>query len=168
MAMKDGVLSEVDGRYELRFVRPLPHPVGKVWSAITEPEGLRAWFPFDIEGERATGAPLRFVFREEDGSDFEGSMGEFSPMSVMELRWEDDETLRLELTSSASGCVLTLINRFDEIGKAARDAAGWHACLDALDAWLAGAPAPDGRWSEVHPVYVSRFGPEAATIGPPK
>ena len=27
---------------------------------------------------------------------------------------------------------LTLINRFDEIGKAARDAAGWHACLDAL------------------------------------
>jgi hypothetical protein len=22
-----------------------------------------------------------------------------------------------------------LINRFDEIGKAARDAAGWHACL---------------------------------------
>ena len=85
----------------------------------------------------------------------------------MELRWEDDETLRLELASSASGCVLTLINRFDEIGKAARDAAGWHACLDALEAWLDGAPVPDDRWSEVHPGYVSRFGPEAATLGPP-
>jgi uncharacterized protein YndB with AHSA1/START domain len=165
--MKDGVLSQADGRYELRFVRPLSHPVEKVWSAITEPDGLRAWFPFDIEGERATGAPLRFVFREGEGGDFEGSMVEFTPPAAMELRWEDDETLRLELASSASGCVLTLINRFDEIGKAARDAAGWHACLDALEAWLAGVPVPDDRWSEVHPGYVERFGPEAATLGPP-
>ena len=63
--------------------------------------------------------------------------------------------------------MLTLINRFDEIGKAARDAAGWHACLDALEAWLDGVPAPGDRWSEVHPGYVERFGPEAATLGPP-
>ncbi len=165
--MKDGVLSEVDGRYELRFVRRLSHPVDKVWAAITEPDGLRAWFPFDIEGERATGAPLRFVFREDEGGDFEGSMVEFTAPAAMELRWEDDETLRLELASSESGCVLTLINRFDELGKAARDAAGWHACLDALEAWLEGAAVPDDRWGEVHPGYVSRFGPEAATIGPP-
>ena len=67
-------------------------------------------------------------------------MVEFTPPSAMELRWEDDETLRLELAPADSGCVLTLINRFDEIGKAARDAAGWHACLDALEASLAGVP----------------------------
>ena len=132
--MKDGKLSEKDGRYELRFERPLDHPVARVWSAITEPDGLAAWFPFDIEGERATGAPLRFVFREGEGEPFEGAMVEFDPPSVMELRWEDDETLRLEVTPRDSGCVLTLINRFDEIGKAARDAAGWHACLDVLEA----------------------------------
>ena len=168
MAIKDGVLSEVDGRYELRFVRPLSHPVDKVWSAITEPDGLRAWFPFDIEGERSTGAPLRFVFREDEADDFTGEMVEFTPRSVMELRWEQDETLRLEVApSGGGGCVLTLINRFDEIGKAARDAAGWHACLDALEAWLDGASVPESRWAEVHPGYVSRFGPEAATIGPP-
>lgn len=165
--MKDGTLSEVDGRYELRFVRPLAHPVDKVWSAITEPAGLRAWFPFDIEGQRAVGAPLRFVFREQEGDDFTGVMAEFDPPSVMELRWEQDELLRLELAPTASGCVLTLINRFDEIGRAARDAAGWHACLDALEAWLSGAPEPSDRWAEVHPGYVERFGPEAATVGPP-
>ena len=129
--MKDGQLFEKDGRWELRFERPLAHPVDRVWSAITEPDGLSAWFPFDIEGERTTGAPLRFVFREEEGHDFSGEMVEFDPPSVMELRWEGDETLRLEVTPTGSGCVLTVINRFDEIGKAARDAAGWHACLDA-------------------------------------
>ncbi len=88
----------------------------------------------------------------------------------MELVWEDDETLRLEVSpASEGGCVLTLINRFDEIGKAARDAAGWHACLDALEAWLDDASVDlSGRWAEVHPGYVSEFGPEAATIGPPQ
>jgi uncharacterized protein YndB with AHSA1/START domain len=168
--MKDGELRSVGGRYELRFTRSLAHPVSKVWQAITTADGLRAWFPFDIEGERRTGAPLRFVFREGEAEDFAGEMVEFQPESAMELRWQDDETLRLELADAGSGCVLTLINRFAEIGKAARDAAGWHACLDALEASLDGPSAFDAssRWQAVHPRYVERFGPEAATIGPPK
>jgi uncharacterized protein YndB with AHSA1/START domain len=166
--MKDGELFERDGRYELRFVRELSHPVEKVWRAVTSPEGLSAWFPFAIEGERETGAALRFVFREGEAEPFEGSMVEFTPQSAMELAWEDDETLRLELAPSGSGCVLTLINRFDEIGKAARDAAGWHGCLDALEASLSGQSIDAmSRWNEVHPGYVARFGPEASTIGPP-
>jgi uncharacterized protein YndB with AHSA1/START domain len=166
--MKDGQLFEKDGRYELRFVRELSHPQEKVWEAVTSPEGLSAWFPFDVVGERATGAPLRFVFREGEGEEFEGSMVEFTPRSAMELAWDEEETLRLELEASGSGCVLTLINRFDEVGKAARDAAGWHACLDALEASLAGTPIDPGSvWGEVHPDYVERFGPEASTIGPP-
>ena len=166
--MKDGELLQRDGRFELRFVRELSHPVEKVWEAVTTPAGLAAWFPFDVVGERATGASLRFVFREGEGDPFIGSMVEYTPRSAMELTWEDDETLRLELAPSGSGCVLTLVNRFDEIGKAARDAAGWHACLDALEASLAGRSIDTmGVWGEVHPGYVSRFGPEAATIGPP-
>ena len=97
--MKDGELLEVDGRYELRFVRRLSHPVSKVWQAITTPAGLSAWFPFDVVGEREAGAALRFVFREGEGEPFTGSMVEFSPESAMELRWEGDETLRLELVA---------------------------------------------------------------------
>src|SRR3954451_4469530 len=167
--MKDGQLSQKDGRYELRFVRELSHPVGKVWEAVTSPAGLSAWFPFDVVGERSTGAALRFVFREGEGEPFEGSMLEYTPQSAVELAWGGDETLRMELSpSGADGCVLTLINRFDEVGKAARDAAGWHACLDALGASLAGSSIDAaGVGGEVHPAYVERFGPEAATIGPP-
>ena len=166
--MKEGELLQIGGRWELRFERTLAHPVETVWRAVTSPEGLAAWFPFDIEGERATGASLRFVFREGEGEDFTGEMLAFDPPSVMELRWEGEETLRLELRPSGSGSVLTLINRFEEIGKAARDAAGWHACLDALEAHLDGEPLDSSeRWQSVHPGYVERFGPEAATIGPP-
>jgi hypothetical protein len=54
-------------------------------------------------------------------------------------------------------------------GKAARDAAGWHECLDLLVSDLDGTPPSAwGRtWRRVHPVYVDKLGPEAATIGPP-
>jgi uncharacterized protein YndB with AHSA1/START domain len=166
--MKDGELLERDGRFELRFVRMLSHPLEKVWGAVTSPEGLSAWFPFDVVGERRPGAALEFVFRAGEGEPFSGSMLEFSPRSAMELRWEGGETLRVELRSTGGGCELTLINVFDELGKAARDAAGWHACLDALSASLDGASIDAGAvWGEVHPGYVARFGPASATIGPP-
>jgi uncharacterized protein YndB with AHSA1/START domain len=166
--MNDGELFDREVRYELRFVRALAHPVEKVWQAVTSPEGLSAWFPFDVVGERAAGAPLEFVFRDGEGEPFTGSMVSFVPPSVMELAWDGDETLRLEVRATAGGCELTLINRFDEIGKAARDAAGWHACLDALAASLAGGSIDAMTvWREVHPGYVSRFGASAATIGPP-
>ena len=165
--MKDGVLSEIDGRYELRFVRPLSHPVEKVWAAITEPEGLRAWFPFDIEGERATGAPLRFVFREEEGGDFTGSMVEFTPRAAMELVWEDDETLRLELVAGGDGCVLTLINAST---RSARPRATPPAGTPAWTRWRRRWPAvestrtPLGRGA---PGLRRALRPEAATLGPP-
>ena len=46
--------------------------------------------------------------------------------------------------------------------------ADWHVCLEALTARLDGAePPPAGRWQQVRPGYVRRFGPGAATIGPP-
>ena len=66
--------------------------------------------------------------------------------------------------------VLTLLDTLEERGKAARDAAGWHVCLDALEAALGGQTSSRERvstWGEVHPHYVETFGPPAATIGPP-
>jgi hypothetical protein len=54
-------------------------------------------------------------------------------------------------------------------GKAARDAAGWHECLDRLVSDLDGTAQalPGERWRQIHPVYVTELGPEASTIGPP-
>lgn len=167
--MAEGQLEQVGGRWRLRFTRRLAHPPEKVWRALTEPEHLAAWFPTDIEGDRAAGAALRFVFREGEGPVIDGAMLVYDPPSVMELRW-GDETLRFELRRDGDGCVLTFQDTFDEIGKAARDAAGWHACLDLLAYDLDGERAPwkpGERWQEVHGGYVARFGPAAATIGPP-
>jgi len=99
----------------------------------------------------------------------DGRMLEFKPESAMELEWGPD-VIRIELRSVAEGTELTLLCTLEERGKAARDAAGWHVCLAALEADLAGAENSReemAAWGEVHPHYVETFGPEAATIGPP-
>ena len=159
-----------DGRWQLRFTRTHPYPKEKVWRAITEPDELSHWFPTTIEGERAAGASLRFTVPGGQAPPMHGEMLAYEPESFMELRWGPD-VLRLELTEVEEGTELTLLDTLEERGKAARDGAGWHACLDALDASLRGDPEarePMSIWREVHPHYVETFGPDAAAVGPPE
>jgi uncharacterized protein YndB with AHSA1/START domain len=164
-----GHLESVDNRWQLQFTRRLPHPPQKVWRALTEPDDLAAWFPSAIEGERAAGAPLRFVFRHNEGPSTDGQMLAYDPPSLLEFRW-GEETLRFELQPDGDGTLLRFLNTFDGLGKAARDAAGWHSCLDQLAYHLGGETPPWSareRWQQVHPTYVEQLGPAAATIGPP-
>ena len=166
-----GSVEEIgDGRWRLRFTRDLAHPVERVWRAITEPEHLAAWFPTTIDGERAPGAKLGFTFPNDMAPPFEGEVIAYQPPRLFEFRWGPD-VIRLEVQPSERGTLLTLLDTLDERGKAARDAAGWHVCLDALSAELAGDQRARERmsaWNDVHPHYVDEFGPEAATIGPPE
>ena len=168
----EGQLEQESGRWQLRFTRKLPHPPERVWRALTEPDELAAWFPSNIEGERAAGAALRFVFPQGEAPPMEGEMIRYEPTTTLEFRWGSD-TLRFGLERDGTGTILTLVDTFDELGKAARDGAGWHVCLGALTAFLEGADATSARavldrWREVQPSYIERFGPEASTIGPPE
>jgi uncharacterized protein YndB with AHSA1/START domain len=164
-----GQLEEVDGAWRLRFTRKLPHPPEKVWRALTEPDQLSTWFPTTIEGDRATGAALRFSFPNGEAPDFDGTMLACDPPSVLEFQWGPDR-LRFEIRPDGDGCVLTLYDILEDQGKAARDAAGWHVCLDALLGYLAtGASHRNAHenWQPRNAEYIAQFPPEASTIGPP-
>jgi uncharacterized protein YndB with AHSA1/START domain len=170
MYSPDGQLELHEGQWRLRFTRRLAHPPERVWQALTERDELAAWFPTDIEGERRAGAPLRFAFRGGEAPAVDGVMVACDPPTLLEFTWGDGETLRFELQAEADSTLLTFVSTFDELGKAARDAAGWHACLDVLAHHLDGAEPPweaRERWEQVHDGYVERLGPEASTIGPP-
>lgn len=165
----EGTLEDAGGRWRLRFTRPLGHPPEKVWRAITEPEHLAAWFPQHVSGDWVVGGPLTFRDPQDRGPAFDGQVLAYAPPSLVEFRWGTD-VIRLEIEERDGGCTLTLLDTIDEIGKAARDGAGWHECLDLLACHLDGEhPAwpPGQRWAQVHPRYVEAFGPEGATIGPP-
>jgi len=165
----DGQLERAGDRWRLTFTRKLAHSPDKVWRAVTEPEHLAAWFPAEIQGERAAGAPLVFHFTKGEGPDLAGEMLTFDPPKVLEFTWDTDH-YRIALEPDGAGTTLIFVNTFDQIGKAARDAAGWHVCLDLLACHLAGETPPwepRQRWEEVHGGYVEAFGPESATIGRP-
>jgi uncharacterized protein YndB with AHSA1/START domain len=166
-----GTLESVDGRSVIRFERYLRHPIDTVWQVVTEPEHLKAWFPSTIDGERRAGAPLHFRFVDVTGVDpIDGVMLAYDPPHTLAFMWGPDE-IRIELVADGEGTRIVLTDVVDEHGKAARDAAGWHGCLDALELHADGRTdraVMDGRWSEVQSYYVDTFGPEAATIGPPE
>jgi uncharacterized protein YndB with AHSA1/START domain len=164
-----GDLGEGRAGWRLRFTRDLAHPPEKVWCAVTEPGHLDAWFPQRTVGGWAVGAPLMFESPNGEFPSFDGEVLACEPPSLLEFRWGSD-VIRFEIVPSPQGCTFVLTDTFAELGKAARDAAGWHTCLDFLEQQLSGAAPPwssGQRWSEVHPGYVAKFGPEAATMGPP-
>jgi uncharacterized protein YndB with AHSA1/START domain len=155
----------------LVFQRRLAHSVAKVWRALTEAEHLEAWFPCSIEGERTAGSALQFSFREMPDLKLEGEVLAWDPPHRFEFKWGPD-LLRFELEPDGDGCVLTLTDIFEEIGKGARDAAGWHVCLENLvDALDGRQPRPDRTsgdyWRTVNARYQELFGPEASSVSPP-
>jgi uncharacterized protein YndB with AHSA1/START domain len=162
----EGTLQTVDGRPVLRFECRLAHPPEKVWRAITEPAELEQWFPAAIEGERAIGAPLRFVFREGEAPSQEGTITELEEPRVFAFTWAES-LLRLELRPDDGGCILTFTHTFDERPSAASYAAGWQGCLDALATLLDDKPVEGivpGGYAELHEAYVESFGLLEGTV----
>jgi uncharacterized protein YndB with AHSA1/START domain len=139
----------------LRYVRRLRHPRDKVWYAITTSEQLRHWFPTDIVGERAAGAEIELPFWPDhvEAYDIEqpvypGRVHVWDPPRLFEWSWDTDR-LRWELTADGDETILTLTvwigepqahgaegGSPDDATGTASAAAGYHLCLDHLQALL--------------------------------
>jgi uncharacterized protein YndB with AHSA1/START domain len=46
-------------KWTLVLIRDLPHPPTKVWKALTDPEHLREWSPFDSDRNLGTVGPAK-------------------------------------------------------------------------------------------------------------
>lgn len=86
--------------------------------------------------------------------------------------------MRWELSEHEQGCLLVLMHTFDDRNKAARDAAGWHLCLNALSDSLSGQAhervevVGEGgmippQWSDLNTAYQREFHISAQQATPP-
>ena len=155
-------------KWTLVLIRDLPHPPAKVWKALTEPEHLREWAPFDADRNlgvvgtahlTTVGAPKPLVSETQ-------VMRADAPRAL-EYSWGGGH-IRWELEPRGSnGTRLTLWHNIDRRA-IAMGAAGWHICLDTLDRLLAGQPigrivghdAMQFGWARLHKEYAHQFGVE--------
>ncbi len=176
-AGEHAVLEEHGGRPALIFERVLAHAPERVWQALVAHDELFDWHPtpFELDTDPATpGGRVRYVHTEGGPEMPDGEVLECVPPHVLAYSWGEDE-LRWELRAHDDGCLLRLTHTFDDRFKAARDAAGWHLCLDALSDSLerllrpqrgSGDHLPEG-WSELNRDYQGRFGITAEQATPP-
>ena len=154
-------------QWTLVLVRELHHPPAKVWRALTEPEHLREWAPFDSDRTldsvgtatlTTVGAPTPQISTSQ--------VKRADANRLLELDW-GGQNIRWELEPTAGGG--TRLTLWHDIARSfiAMGAAGWHVCLDVLERSLDGRPIGrivggdalhfDG-WQRLHAEYARQFG----------
>jgi uncharacterized protein YndB with AHSA1/START domain len=153
-------------RWTLVLVRDLRHPPERVWPALTEPEHLREWAPFDADRSLGTpgtaklstvGAPTPMVA--------ESRVTRADQPRVLEFTW-GPQHLRWELEPRDDGGTRLTLWHDIEQNFIAMGAAGWHVCFDVLAHLLDGDPlgrivGPDAMkfegWKRLHAEYRAQF-----------
>jgi len=154
-------------KWTLVLVRDLPHPPAKVWKALTDPEHLREWAPFDSDRSLdAVGAAKLSTVGTQLVSETEVRRAE-AP-KVLEFNWGGQD-IRWELEpQGGDGTRLTLWHNIDR-RFISMGAAGWHICFDVLDRHLAGRPigrmvGPEAMkfdgWQRLNAEYTKQFAVE--------
>jgi uncharacterized protein YndB with AHSA1/START domain len=156
--MSEVTLLNAGARPVLRFERHLPRPPEEVWRAVTDPEEMRSWFPTRIEiAEWKVGAPLTHHFDDHDIDALAGTVLEWDPPHRVSFTWGTD-TISFELASSTQGGTVFVLTEELDANHAARNAAGWEACLDRLE-----GGDERGSWQARFDRFVADFGP---VLGP--
>ncbi|MGD9793561.1 MAG: SRPBCC domain-containing protein [Acidimicrobiia bacterium] len=148
---------EIAGRPTVRVQRRYPHPIDKVWRAVTTPEHLGKWFPSPVQFELRVGGEMRFgAFG--DSVDAAGRIEAVDAPYRLEFTWGND-TMTFVLVADGDGTLFTLTHTFDDRFGAPSFATGWGLCLSGLRALLADEPLPAASFGVArHEELVHEFG----------
>ena len=149
-------------KWTLILVRELRHSPEKVWQALTEPEHLREWAPFDVDGSLGKVGTVKLTW-----------VGAPAPIETRVTRADACKVLeyndtRWELEAIGGGTRLTLWSNIDR-RYISMGAAGWHIAFDVLDRLLSGTPIGRiagadamkfGGWQRLNAEYAKQFGIE--------
>jgi uncharacterized protein YndB with AHSA1/START domain len=144
----NGRLEERDGRPALRFERVLRHAPEQVWRALTDPTEQSAWHPTPARFELAVGGRVTYLEGGYVAGMADGEVTACEPPRLLAYTWptsDPPKQLRWELAPHEGGCLLTLVQSFDDRNVAVDYSAGWHICLDALAERLDGGRADGER-----------------------
>lgn len=148
------VIEKVKDGYTAQFDRQFKHSVENVWAMLTENEKLSQWFSELRIDHLHEGGIIKFDM--QDGSFEEMRILELKNHSVLEFTWGED-IVRFELYPVPDGCRLVLLEKIRTItNHTPKDLAGWHVCLDVINALLDGRiiVSREEEWKKWYEKYV--------------
>ena len=147
----------LEERPTVRVERNYPHPIDKVWQAVTTSENLGQWFPSPVEIDLRPGGAMRFgAF--VGGAALTGTVEAVEPPRRLAFTWGADR-LTFELVPDGGGTTFALTHSFIDRYGAPSFATGWELCLGGLRSVLAGEPLPPpDRGIARHEELVHEFG----------
>jgi uncharacterized protein YndB with AHSA1/START domain len=162
-------------KWTLVVVRDLHHPPAKVWTALTDPEHLREWAPFNSDKSLGTvGTAKLSTVGARTPQVSETHVKRADEPKLLEFNWGGQD-IRWELEPlGADGTRLTLWHNIDR-QFISMGAAGWHICFDVLARLLDGQPigrlvGPQavkfGGWKRLNAEYAKQFSVEAPELPP--
>ncbi|HLI66221.1 MAG TPA: SRPBCC domain-containing protein [Caulobacteraceae bacterium] len=178
--MSQTELCRFPDRFTVEYVRTFPHPIERVWRAITDPAEFGMWFmPGTIE-PKAGGA---FGFA---GGQWTGSILAFEPPRLIRLRNAGDAVgyFQYELSEAAGGTRMRFVQHFSpdgvygEPGSTAPGAGtpwrgavnGWHEFWEALGDHLDGVPPgsrlPATRLSGIAELWAEKIAESGLALTP--
>jgi uncharacterized protein YndB with AHSA1/START domain len=149
--MAEAELAHFIDRFTVEYVRTYPHPIERVWRAITDAAEIRAWFmPGEIEPRVGGG----FAFA---GGGWNGDVVAYEPPRLVRLRNAGDHVgyFQYELDEVAGGTRMRFMQHFSPEGVYGQPGdtrpgagtpwpgavSGWHEFWEALGDHLDGVPA---------------------------
>jgi uncharacterized protein YndB with AHSA1/START domain len=147
MDARDGAILKTQDGLVIHFERRLNHSPEMVWNAITGPGQMSQWFDrTEFPEKLEPGAHIRF-FHDKFGLESRGRIVRVEPPRLIEWMWTalfaPDQLMRWEIVPEGQGCRLIVEQRMPDESLVGRTTAGWHACLDRMEAVLDGRPPND-------------------------
>ncbi|QPZ37762.1 SRPBCC domain-containing protein [Paramicrobacterium chengjingii] len=149
----------------LTLERTMEHSTATLWPALTERAIIVRWAPFspDRDLDRLGTISLR----QTDDLEANANLGKVltaATQQMLSLMWADDR-IDIELAPSPEGTIVQLSHVFADVSLAPSLAAGWHICLQALDAVAGGIQIPlvvgdaahAAGWDALYDEYMKRL-----------
>jgi uncharacterized protein YndB with AHSA1/START domain len=149
-----GILRVDEEKASIVFRRLLRHPIHDVWSAITDPKKLEAWFMVRVAREDSPGGQL--AMEHPNGVHATGRVLEWRPPRTYEYEWNllpganqpsgETSIVRWQLTPVEGGTLLVMTHRKLTRPTAEVFVRGFRVFLDRLSAQMDGTPLPEPPW----------------------
>ncbi|GAB2525495.1 SRPBCC domain-containing protein [Paramicrobacterium agarici] len=126
----------------LTLERAMTHTAADLWATLTERDTVGRWAPFSPDRDLDSKGAVSL--RQSDDLEANANPGKVLTAAVqrmLSIEWAGDR-IEIELAPTADETIVQLNHIFTEETLAPSLAAGWHICLQALDAVAGGARIP--------------------------